>query len=105
MLDVLIRGGMVVDGTGGPWTRADVGIAGGRIAAVGYLEGATAGRTIEAAGLVVSPGFIDCHSHSDSGVLENRLCASTLLQGVTTEVVGNCGTSPAPLRARRSGAD
>jgi N-acyl-D-amino-acid deacylase len=96
MLDVLIRDGMVVDGTGSPWTRADVGIAGRRVVAVGHLEGAGAGRTVDAAGLAVAPGFIDCHSHSDGGVLQNRGCESTLLQGVTTEVVGNCGSSPAP---------
>ena len=98
MLDVLIKDGMVVDGTGAPWTRADVGIAGGRIVAVGALGEAAAARTIAAAGLAVAPGFIDCHSHSDGGVLHNRGCESTLLQGVTTEVVGNCGTSPAPLK-------
>jgi N-acyl-D-amino-acid deacylase len=99
MLDVLVKDGMVVDGTGSPWTRADVGVSGGRIAAVGALGGAAATRTIDARGLAVAPGFIDCHSHSDGGVLQNRGCESTLLQGVTTEVVGNCGTSPAPLRS------
>ena len=67
MLDVLIRGGMVVDGTGSPWTRADVGLRGGRIAAVGVLDGAGAAQTIDATGLAVAPGFIDCHSHSDGG--------------------------------------
>ena len=104
MLDVLIRDGMVVDGTGSPWTRADVGIAGGRVVAVGHLEGASAGRTVDAAGLVVAPGFIDCHSHSDGGVLQNRGCESTLLQGVTTEVVGNCGSlAGAPAAGRRTG--
>ncbi|HEX2035274.1 MAG TPA: D-aminoacylase [Chloroflexota bacterium] len=101
MLDVLIRGGMVVDGTGSPWTRADVGVEGGRIVAVGNLPAAQAARTVDASGMVVSPGFIDCHSHSDGGALQNRYCESTLLQGVTTEVVGNCGSSPAP---RRTGA-
>jgi N-acyl-D-amino-acid deacylase len=99
MLDVLIRGGMVVDGTGSPWTRADVGLLKGRVVAVGALDGAGAAQTLDATGLAVSPGFIDCHSHSDGGMLQNPLCASTLLQGVTTEVVGNCGTSPAPKKA------
>ena len=97
MLDVLIRGGMVVDGTGSPWTRADVGVRGDRIEAVGALEGAQAQLVIDAGGRVVAPGFIDCHSHSDRVALQNPLCASTLLQGVTTEVVGNCGGSPAPM--------
>ena len=97
MLDVLIRGGMVVDGTGSPWTLADVGVLGERIAAVGVLEGAQAHLEVDAVGTVVSPGFIDCHSHSDRVARQNPLCASTLLQGVTTEVVGNCGGSPAPV--------
>ncbi|MGH2369587.1 MAG: amidohydrolase family protein, partial [Chloroflexota bacterium] len=92
MLDVLIRNGMVIDGTGSPWTRADVGVEDRRIVAVGNLEHAQAVRVIDAAGLAVSPGFIDCHSHSDGGALQNRYCESTLLQGVTTEVVGNCGS-------------
>src|SRR5688572_10224046 len=100
MLDVLIRGGMVVDGTGSPWTRADVGLQGDRIEAVGSLAGAQAALEIDATGLVVAPGFIDCHSHSDRTALQNPLCASTLLQGVTTEVVGNCGGSPAPVRGK-----
>jgi N-acyl-D-amino-acid deacylase len=106
MLDLLIRGGMVVDGTGSPWVRADIGIERDRVVAIGGLEHASAACEIDATGKAVSPGFIDCHSHSDgaaagpgAGVLHNPLCVSTLLQGVTTEVVGNCGLSPAPLRA------
>jgi N-acyl-D-amino-acid deacylase len=95
---VLIRGGMVVDGTGSPWTRGDVGVEGPKIVAVGDLRRAQAARVIDATALAVSPGFIDCHSHSDRVALQNRYCESTLLQGVTTEVVGNCGSSPAPSR-------
>jgi N-acyl-D-amino-acid deacylase len=107
MLDIIIRGGMVVDGTGSPWVRADVGIEGRRIVAVGNLEAAQAARVVDARGLVVSPGFIDCHSHSDRVALQNPFCESTLLQGVTTEIVGNCGSSPAPvaLGAGRRTAD
>lgn len=89
-LDVLIRGGRVVDGTGSPWVRADVGITGDRIIAIGNLSGASATREIDATGLIVAPGFIDCHSHSDWSLLANRGADSTLMQGVTTEVVGNC---------------
>jgi N-acyl-D-amino-acid deacylase len=98
MLDVLVRGGMVVDGTGAPWVRADVGIERGRIVAVGALSHAQAATEVDASGKVVSPGFIDCHSHSDRAAQSNPTCASTLLQGVTTEIVGNCGGSPAPAR-------
>ena len=97
MLDLVIRGGRVVDGSGAPWVRADVGILGDRIAAVGNLEGAAAAREIDASGRVVAPGFIDCHSHSDWSLLANRNCDSTLKMGVTTEVVGNCGMSYAPV--------
>lgn len=98
-LDVVIRHGRVVDGTGSPWVRADVGVADGRIVAVGNLSGATATTEIDATGLVVAPGFIDCHSHSDWSLLANRGADSTLMQGVTTEIVGNCGMSYAPVSA------
>src|SRR6266540_2758550 len=98
MLDVILRNGTLIDGSGAPWTRADLGIEGGKIAALGDLRAATAAFDIDAAGQAVSPGFIDCHSHSDRVALQNPFCESTLLQGVTTEVVGNCGGSPAPVR-------
>jgi N-acyl-D-amino-acid deacylase len=97
MLDVVIRGGRVVDGSGAPWVRADVGIAGQRIAAVGDLSAADAETTIDATGKIVAPGFVDCHSHSDWSLLANRDCESTLKMGVTTEIVGNCGMSYAPV--------
>ncbi|HEU5317508.1 MAG TPA: D-aminoacylase [Chloroflexota bacterium] len=104
MLDVLIRGAKIVDGTGSPWVRGDVAVQGDRIEAVGSLPGAQAVREIDGGGLVVSPGFIDCHSHSDRMALLNPFCESTLLQGVTTEVVGNCGGSPAPTKSQTFGA-
>src|SRR5919199_6142262 len=97
MLDVIIRGGRVVDGTGAPWVRADVGIQGEKVAAVGNLEGAQAAREINARDKLVAPGFVDCHSHSDWSLLANRGADSTLMMGVTTEVVGNCGMSYAPV--------
>ena len=98
MLDVLIRGGWLVDGTGSPPGLADVAIADGRIVEVGRLDGeATAARLIDATGKVVSPGFVDPHSHSDFSILANPTAESTIRQGVTTEVVGNCGWSYAPV--------
>lgn len=97
MLDVLIRNGRLIDGTGAPWVRADLALQGGKVAAVGHLSGAEATLTIDAVNKVVSPGFIDCHSHSDWSLLANRGADSTLMQGVTTEVVGNCGMSYAPV--------
>ena len=97
MIDIKISGGRVIDGTGAPARAADVAIVGERIAAVGDLSREPAGRTIDAAGLVVSPGFIDMHSHSDWRLIGNRRAESKIRQGVTTEVVGNCGFSPAPV--------
>ncbi|MEW6399056.1 MAG: D-aminoacylase [Bacillota bacterium] len=97
-LDLVIRGGMVVDGTGNPWVRADVGIGGGRIAVVGHLDGVRAQQVLDATGMVVAPGFVDIHSHSDLALLVDGRALSKVLQGVTTEVVGNCGLSAAPLQ-------
>jgi N-acyl-D-amino-acid deacylase len=87
--DVLIRGGRIVDGTGNPWFDGDVAIKGDRIAAVGRLgPEARARRVIVAKGLVVAPGFIDIHSHSDIPLLEDGSAASKTRQGVTTEILG-----------------
>src|SRR5438034_3436777 len=96
MLDLKIEGAQVVDGTGAPGSRADVGIRDDVVAAVGDLSGEAAGLTLWAAGRVLAPGFIDMHSHSDWRLWENRRAESKIRQGVTTEVVGNCGFSPAP---------
>src|SRR5262249_35213574 len=89
--------GLVVDGTGAAPVRGGVAVEGGRIAAVGALDGAAAERVIDAAGKVVCPGFVDPHSHSDFSLLANPTAQSTIRQGVTTEVVGNCGWSYAPV--------
>ena len=97
MLDLKIARGHVLDGTGAPAVRADVGITGDSITAVGDLSRENAGESIDAAGLTVAPGFIDMHSHSDWRLFANRRAESKIRQGVTTEVVGNCGFSPAPV--------
>jgi N-acyl-D-amino-acid deacylase len=97
MLDVLIRNGWVADGTGNPRYPADVAIQGNRIAAVERLNGAQAARTIDATGKIVCPGFVDAHSHSDWSLFANPTAESTIRQGVTTEVVGNCGEGFAPF--------
>src|SRR2546425_11811787 len=97
--DVLIKNGRIVDGTGAPWFRADLGIAGDRIAAVGLLDGASAAITIDATNLVVAPGFIDLLGQSEFYVLVDGRAASKIMQGVTTEVTGE-GSSIAPLNDR-----
>ena len=100
MFDIVIRNGWVADGTGNPAYPADVAIQGDRIAVVGRLpQDAEAARVIDARGKIVCPGFIDSHSHSDNTILLNPEAQSTVRQSVTTEIVGNCGHSPAPLTA------
>jgi len=98
-LDLLLRGGTVVDGTGGPRRLADVAIAGGRIEAVGRLDAPRAARVVELDGLAVAPGFIDVHTHDDRLLLAEPAMTPKLSQGVTTVIVGNCGISLAPLGA------
>jgi N-acyl-D-amino-acid deacylase len=97
MEDLLIRGGQVIDGNGTPARRADVAIRNGRITAVGDCEDREAQREIDASGQIVAPGFIDIHTHSDFTLPLNPLAESKVRQGVTTEVVGNCGYSTAPV--------
>lgn len=96
MDDILIRGGMVIDGSGSPACVADVAIAGDRITAVGPALERTAHRVVDARGLTVTPGLIDIHTHSDFTLPVNTRAESKIRQGVTTEVIGNCGFSAAP---------
>jgi N-acyl-D-amino-acid deacylase len=96
MLDLLIEGGRVIDGAGNPWFRADVGIRGGRIVAVGRLD-EPAARTIDADGLFVCPGFTDMHTHSDIQLLANPAHECKIHQGVTCDVIGQDGLSLAPV--------
>src|SRR4051812_17974016 len=86
--DLLIFGGRVVDGTGNPWFVGDVAVRGDRIVAVGRVPAGAAARTIDAHGLIVAPGFIDMHAHSDFLLLEDGSAPSKVRQGVTTEVLG-----------------
>ena len=96
VFDVLITGGRVVDGTGAPWFRADVGIVGDRIAAIGQLAGREAKNRITANDLVVAPGFIDMLGQSEFNILVDQRAASKITQGITTEITGE-GGSIAPL--------
>jgi N-acyl-D-amino-acid deacylase len=98
MLDLLIKNGQVVDGTGSPAFLADIAVNAGRIEYVGKLsKDVEARQVVDAAEHVVSPGFIDIHTHSDCSLLINRLAESSVRQGVTTELVGNCGMGCAPI--------
>jgi N-acyl-D-amino-acid deacylase len=97
VFSTVIEGGVVIDGLGGPSRQADVAIADGQVAAIGDLAGTARALTLDAAGCVVAPGFVDIHSHSDISLLADPRAESGLLQGVTTEVVGNCGHGPAPI--------
>ena len=111
--DLLVRGGRVLDGTGNPWFRADIGVRGGRIVALGDLAGASAERVIDATGRYVSPGFIDIHSHADDGSgrggrtirsdsIHRKAAPNVVSQGVTTVVVNQDGRSPWPVAEQRS---
>lgn len=101
MDDIVIRGGVVVDGTGAPEREADVAVRGGRIVAIEPRTARAARRVIDARGQVVAPGFIDIHTHSDFTLPLNPRAESKIRQGVTTEVVGNCGFSAAPALPER----
>jgi len=93
--DLLIRGGRIVDGSGNPWFSGDVAVKDGRIAAVGRITNASATRVVDAAGLVVAPGFIDLHTHSDLSLVADGAAQSKIRQGVTLDVLGE-STSVAP---------
>src|SRR5262252_1421700 len=100
--DVIIRGGHVIDGAGNPWIKADVGIRAGRIVRIGRLDSAQASRMIDATGQVVTPGFIDMHTHSEYTLLYDGNAQSKIRPGVTTEVVGEV-PSPGPIEGKGDG--
>ena len=102
--DLIIRGGQVIDGSGNPWFYGDVAVKDGRIAAVGTLANATATRIINATGHIVTPGFIDMHSHADGGLasMELRHAPNVVAQGITLTVVNQDGRSPRPINEQKA---
>jgi N-acyl-D-aspartate/D-glutamate deacylase len=94
--DILVLNGKIIDGTGNPWFYGDIGITADSIVAIGNLSGMAALKTIDAKGLVVSPGFIDMHTHCESGLSnpDSKANLNYLTQSVTTVVTGNCGSGP-----------
>lgn len=100
--DLILRGGILLDGTGGPAFQGDVGLVGDRIAAIGTIDPGQGGRVLNVSGFCVSPGFIDIHSHSDGDILRYPTADSRVRQGVTTEITGNCGGSAAPIEGSQA---
>ncbi len=97
VFDLVISDVVIVDGTGNPWYRGDVGIRQGMISRIGSLADSKSKRVINASGLVVSPGFIDMHTHTERKMLDFPDVENYIRQGVTTVVGGNCGSSPHPV--------
>lgn len=97
MVELIIRNGFVLDGSGAPGLKQDIAIAAGKITAIGYPLSEKAEREIDATGLIVSPGFMDMHSHADRSILANPKAESAIRQGITFVLAGQCGGSEAPL--------
>ena len=97
--DLIVRGGFVIDGTGLPRRRVDVGVRDGRVAALAHLDGETAETEIDADGLIVAPGIVDVHTHYDPQITFDPYATVSCFHGVTTVVAGNCGFSVAPCKA------
>ena len=97
MFDLIIKKSKIVDGSGNPWYKADVGVSNGRIQSIGKISSG-ADTTIDAEGLVVAPGFIDSHSHSDLMLMAEPEAMPKIMQGITTEIIGQDGLGEAPIK-------
>ncbi len=98
MLDLILKNGTVIDGTGRTRFEADLGISKGKVVSIGNLSQAKAKKIIDISNMVVCPGFIDMHSHSDLSILAHKKATGSISQGITTEVAGSCGWSLAPCK-------
>ncbi|MGB1717127.1 MAG: amidohydrolase family protein, partial [Candidatus Latescibacterota bacterium] len=98
MYDLLFKNGLLIDGSGAPAFRADIALQEGRIAAIGDLGDSPAQQTVDASGRYICPGLIDIHTHSDLTLALDGRAFSSLAQGITTQIMGNCGVSAAPTR-------
>ena len=96
--DLIVRGGMVVDGSGLPRRRVDVGVRGGRVATLGRLDDVAADDEIDATGEIVAPGIVDIHTHYDPQITFDPYATMSCYHGVTTVLAGNCGFSAAPVK-------
>src|SRR5215469_13734014 len=96
--DLVVKDGMIVDGSGLPRYRGDIGVVNGKIAEIGRLDGRAAKETVNAEGHVVSPGFVDGHTHMDAQIFWDPIGTSSCFQGVTSVLMGNCGFTLAPCR-------
>ena len=99
MYDIVVKNGLIVDGSGMPGYRSDLGIKAGKVAHIGRIEDAEGDQVIDAQGCVVAPGFIDPHTHFDAQLLWDGEARPALAHGITTVVPGNCSLSLAPLKA------
>ena len=97
MCDLLIKNGNIIDGSGSPAYLSDIAVKNGEIGRIGPSLDIECDKVIDASNLIVCPGFIDIHSHTDATIMINRKAESKIRQGITTEIVGNCGISAAPL--------
>jgi len=94
---VVIKGGRIVDGSGNPWFQGDVAVDGDKVVKLGALGKYEAEKVIDAKGMLVTPGFVDVHTHTDANFIINPKADSKIRQGVTTEIAGNCGNSMSPV--------
>src|ERR1041385_3832060 len=96
--DLVIKGGMILDGTRAPRYRGDIGIKAGRVAEIGKIDSGRAGRVLDASGMIVAPGFVDLHTHYDAQLFWDPYCTLSGWHGVTSVAIGNCGFGFAPAK-------